>query len=79
LDGFLIPSARGLGLMPDAARALARHLLNEGWAHVTVDPYEWNERALKAWRTAGFVPESRHEPDADHTAPWILMRFDPNA
>jgi aminoglycoside 6'-N-acetyltransferase len=79
LDGFLIPAARGLGLMPDAARALATQLLAEGWAHVTVDPYEWNERALKAWRTAGFVPESRHAPDEDHTAPWILMRFDPEA
>ena len=79
LDGFLIPAARGLGLMPDAARALATRLLEEGWAHVTVDPYEWNERALKGWRTAGFVAESRHEPDEDHTAPWILMRFDPEA
>src|SRR4051794_39182095 len=77
LDGFLIPAARGLGLMPDAARALATSLVDEGWAQVTVDPYEWNERALKAWRTAGFVPEARHGPDEDHTAPWILMRFDP--
>jgi aminoglycoside 6'-N-acetyltransferase len=75
LDGFLIPAARGLGLMPDAARALAQSLLDQGWEYVTVDPYEWNERALKGWRNAGFVPESRHEPDEDHTAPWILMRF----
>jgi aminoglycoside 6'-N-acetyltransferase len=79
LDGFLIPAARGLGLMPDAARALATHLLDEGWEYVTVDPYEWNERAVNAWRAAGFVPQSRHEPDQDHAAPWILMRFDPEA
>ena len=79
LDGFLVPAARGLGLMPDAARALATHLLAEGWEYVTVDPYEWNDRALKGWRNAGFVPESRHEPDAEHQASWILMRFDPEA
>ena len=77
LDGFLVPAARGLGLMPDAARALATHLLGEGWESVTVDPYEWNERALKGWRNAGFMPVSRHEPDADHRAPWVLMRFEP--
>ncbi|HEX7625817.1 MAG TPA: GNAT family N-acetyltransferase, partial [Gaiellaceae bacterium] len=27
LDGFLVPAARGRGLMPDAARALAQSLL----------------------------------------------------
>jgi aminoglycoside 6'-N-acetyltransferase len=79
LDGFLIPDARGRGLMPDAARALATHLLEDGWAYVTVDPYEWNERALRGWRNAGFVAESRHEPDEDHHAPWVLMRFDLSA
>jgi aminoglycoside 6'-N-acetyltransferase len=78
LDGFLIPAARGLGLMPDAARALAQQLLDDGWEYVTVDPYAWNERALKAWRTAGFVSVSRHPPDDDHLAEWVLMRFQPN-
>jgi aminoglycoside 6'-N-acetyltransferase len=77
LDGFLIPAARGLGLMPDAARALAQRLLDDGWEYVTVDPYAWNERALRGWRNAGFVPVSRHEPDDDHVAEWILMRFQP--
>ncbi|MFL5929334.1 MAG: GNAT family N-acetyltransferase, partial [Gaiellaceae bacterium] len=42
LDGFLIPSARGRGLMPRAARELAQSLLDAGWSEVTVDPYEWN-------------------------------------
>jgi aminoglycoside 6'-N-acetyltransferase len=79
LDGFLIPAARGLGLMPDAARALAQQLLDEGWEYVTVDPYAWNERALKGWRNAGFVPVSRHPPDDDHRAEWVLMRFQPEA
>jgi aminoglycoside 6'-N-acetyltransferase len=77
LDGFLVPSARGRGLMPDAARALARSLVSAGWQEVTVDPYAWNERALRGWANAGFVEVSRHEPDDDHLHPWVLMRFAP--
>jgi aminoglycoside 6'-N-acetyltransferase len=76
LDMFLIPSARGRGLGPDAARAMAEHLLHErGRERVTVDPYAWNEGAVRAWQRAGFVEISRHEADADYTAPWILMEF----
>jgi aminoglycoside 6'-N-acetyltransferase len=76
IDMFLIPSARGRGLGPDAARAMARHLVDErGWSRVTVDPYAWNESAVRAWQRAGFVEVSRHEPDGDYTAPWILMEF----
>jgi len=77
LDMFLIPSARGRGLGPDAARAMARHLLDErGYARVTVDPYTWNEEAVRAWERAGFVEISRgHPPDDDHAAEWILMEF----
>jgi aminoglycoside 6'-N-acetyltransferase len=78
LDMFLEPSARGRGLGPDAARAMARHLLEErSWARVTVDPYVWNVQALRAWRKAGFVEVSRHEPDDEHTAEWILLEFSP--
>ncbi len=74
LDMFLVPHARGRGLGPDAARAMTRHLLEErGWARVTVDPYTWNEPALRAWRSAGFVPVSHHPPDDEHTAAWVLM------
>jgi aminoglycoside 6'-N-acetyltransferase len=79
LDGFLIPAARGLGLMPDAARALAQSLLDAGWEHVTVDPYAWNERALKGWRNAGFVPVSRQPADEEHHGEWVLMRFTPGS
>ena len=44
LDMFLVPGARGRGLGPDAARAMADHLLAaRGWSRVTVDPYTWNE------------------------------------
>jgi aminoglycoside 6'-N-acetyltransferase len=76
LDGFLIPEARGRGLMPDAARALAQSLLDAGWQYVTVDPYAWNEPALRGWAKAGFVEVSRHEAGGDHLAPWVLMRFE---
>jgi RimJ/RimL family protein N-acetyltransferase len=76
LDGFLVPEARGRGVMPAAARELARRLLAEGWQDVTVDPYAWNERALRGWANAGFVEVSRHPPDDEHTAEWVLMRFD---
>lgn len=76
LDMFLIPEARGRGLGPDAARAMARHLVDErGWTRVTVDPYAWNEGAVRAWERAGFVEVSRHEADDGHSDPWILMEF----
>lgn len=76
LDMFLIPSARGRGLGPDAGRAMTEHLLDErGWTRVTVDPYRWNEQALRAWRKAGFVAVSHHPADNEHAAPWVLMDF----
>ena len=77
LDMFLIPSARGRRLGPDAARGMARYLIDErGYPRVTVDPYEWNERAIRGWERAGFVEISRgHPPDEDHIAPWVLMEF----
>ena len=76
LDMFLIPAARGRGLGPDAARAMAAHLVEQrGWTRVTVDPYAWNEGAVRAWERAGFVEVSRHAADDEHAAPWILMEF----
>ena len=76
LDMFLVPTARGRGLGPDAARTMTRHLVDErGWSRVTVDPYAWNEGAVRAWERAGFVEVSRHEADSGHTSPWILMEF----
>jgi aminoglycoside 6'-N-acetyltransferase len=76
LDMFLIPNARGRGLGPDAARAIARHLVEDrGWTRVTVDPYAWNEGAVRAWERAGFVEVSRHEAGGEYTAPWILMEY----
>jgi len=76
LDMFLIPSARGRGLGPDAARAMARHLLGDcGRSRVTVDPYAWNDGAVRGWERAGFAEVSRHEADDEHTAAWILMEY----
>ncbi len=76
LDMFMIPPARGRGLGPDAARAMAEHLTRErGWTRVTVDPYAWNESAVRVWERAGFVAVSRHEAGGEYTAPWILMEF----
>lgn len=76
LDMFLVPSARGRGLGPDAARALAHHLIREqGWTRVTVDPELWNDRAVRAWRRAGFEPVEEREPDDDHAHRWLLMEF----
>ena len=76
LDMFLVPAARGRGLGPDAARAVARHLVDErGWSRVTVDPYAWNVVALRGWRNAGFEQVSEHPADAEHQQPWVLMVF----
>jgi aminoglycoside 6'-N-acetyltransferase len=76
LDMFLVPAARGRGLGPDAARTLARHLLDDrGWTRVTVDPYAWNEPAIRAWRRAGFVDVDEHAADDEHTSAWLLMEF----
>jgi len=77
LDMFLVPAARGRGVGPVAARTMARYLLDErGYPRVTVDPYEWNESAIRAWRRGGFVEISRgHPPDDDHLSEWVLMEF----
>jgi aminoglycoside 6'-N-acetyltransferase len=79
LDMFLIPSARGRGLGPDAAHAVALHLNANGLVHLTVDPYVGNPRAIRAWERAGFRPTGEREPDAEHTEPWLLMVFDAGA
>jgi aminoglycoside 6'-N-acetyltransferase len=76
IDMFLIPRARRRGLGPDAARAVARHLRDvRGWRRVTVDPYLWNESAVRAWERSGFRRVEEREPDDEHTARWLLMEF----
>jgi aminoglycoside 6'-N-acetyltransferase len=75
IDMFLAPEARGRGLGPDAARTLAEALLASGWTRVTVDPYAWNEPAIRAWRRAGFVDVETRPADDEHTSSWLLMEF----
>ncbi len=79
IDMFLVPEARGRGLGPDAARTLVGHLLTSGaLRRVTVDPYLWNEGAIRGWKRAGFRPVEARAPDEDHLQPWLLMEFDPD-
>lgn len=75
LDMFLVPSARSRGYGPDAAQTLARRLAEKGWARITVDPYLSNERAIAAWRRAGFEPVRECPPDDGHSEPWLLMEW----
>jgi len=75
LDMFLIPSARGRGYGPDAATALAGRLSADGGPPLTVDPYAWNERAVRAWQRAGFEPVEERPADDEHTDRWLLMEF----
>jgi aminoglycoside 6'-N-acetyltransferase len=75
LDMFLIPDARGKRYGPDSARAMARALLDEGWARVTVDPYVWNEGAIRGWKRAGFVPIGVRPPGPEQTAATLSMEF----
>jgi aminoglycoside 6'-N-acetyltransferase len=78
LDMFLVPSARGRGLGPDAARTLVAYLLQEtGRTRVTVDPYLSNERAIHAWGKAGFRPVEKRRADDEHTDAWLLMAIEP--
>jgi aminoglycoside 6'-N-acetyltransferase len=77
LDMFLIPTARGRSLGPDAARTLAHYLITRPVrTRVTVDPYLWNERAIRGWLKAGFRPVHEREPDREHRHRWLLMEFD---
>jgi aminoglycoside 6'-N-acetyltransferase len=80
LDMFLIPTARGRSLGPDAARTLARYLITQaGRERVTVDPYLWNKRAVRGWIKAGFRPLQERAPDHEHRHSWLLMEFDVDA
>ena len=64
IDLFLVPSARGRGLGPDAARAAARFLLDErGWTEVRVDPVVDNVRAIRVFERAGFSAENEELDD----------------
>jgi aminoglycoside 6'-N-acetyltransferase len=76
LDMFLIAGARGRGLGPDAARALAEHLDQNGHTPVTADPYLWNKTAIRAFAKAGFHHVEESDPEDEHISAWLLMVFD---
>lgn len=55
IDLILDPRRRGRGHGPDAADALANHLLRDlHWTRVTADPAATDARAVRAWEKAGF-------------------------
>ncbi len=61
IDLILAPRWHGRGHGPDAAAALATHLLRDRhWTRVTVDPAATNTRAIRAWEKAGFHPVKHH-------------------
>jgi len=75
LDMFLVPAARGRGYGPDAARVLATYLRTQTWTSITVDPYVWNEQAIRAWEHAGFRAVEQRPADEEHPSDWLLMEF----
>ncbi|MEP7060640.1 MAG: GNAT family N-acetyltransferase [Actinomycetota bacterium] len=80
LDMFLIPEARGRGLGPDAANALARWLVSTlQLPRLIVDPYLSNPQGIRAWTKAGFEPVGERPADQHRSEPWLLMVFVPPA
>lgn len=75
LDMFLAAGAQGRGTGPRVARALAAELTRCGWGTLTVDPAVDNERAIAAWRRAGFAPTGERGTDDGHET--LLMAFRP--
>ncbi len=55
---------------------MLERLRRSEWPQVTVDPYLWNETAIRAWRRAGFRDVEERGPDSEHAAPWLLMEFE---
>ncbi|MEA2690083.1 MAG: aminoglycoside 6-N-acetyltransferase [Candidatus Eremiobacteraeota bacterium] len=68
IDIVLVPSEHGRRYGSDAVAALAHHVRDElGWKRITIDPSVRNQRAIRAFEKAGFVPEAavldpRHGP-----------------
>ncbi|HUQ40789.1 MAG TPA: GNAT family protein [Acidimicrobiales bacterium] len=54
IDIALLPSASDRGLGTDAVRTLARHLVESGHHHLTIDPAADNARAIACYRKVGF-------------------------
>ena len=77
IDCFIGPAAMlGKGHGTAMLRLYARHLLQQAPC-VVIDPDPDNERAVRAYRRAGFRDVAQR-PDADG-AMTLVMRFDPNS
>lgn len=77
LDMFISAQAQGRGIGSAVARAMAVELTARGWEPLTVDPAVDNARALRAWRTAGFLPSGAFGTDGDGRKTQV-MRFGGN-
>jgi len=77
LDMFLVPDARGRGLGPDAARAMATHLIDERGLVARHGRSLLVETSMHcaAGATQAFEQVSEHPADAEHLQPWALMVF----
>nr|WP_279671472.1 GNAT family N-acetyltransferase [Flexivirga meconopsidis] len=73
LDLFIAAHAQGRGIGPRAVRSLALELDRLGWRPLTVDPVVGNDRAVRAWRAAGFVMTDGR--GVDHGQPTQVMVF----
>ena len=76
-DMVLTAQARGRGLGPQAARALALAFTAAGWSDLTVDPQLTNQQAIAAWTKAGFVDTGQRSFDEGETT--MILIFTPNA
>jgi aminoglycoside 6'-N-acetyltransferase len=64
LDMFVAAAAEGQGIGSTAARVLARDVSARGWRNITADPALDNERSIRAWAKAGFVPTGGRGQDS---------------
>src|SRR5262249_40695228 len=73
---FLVPAGARprVGARPGTG-APAGRVAADGGPRLTVDPYVWNERAVRAWQRAGFEPVEERPADDEHTDRWLLMEF----
>ena len=76
VDTFLgDPAYLGQGHAPRYLRQRCRDLLAAGATAVVIDPSPDNERAVRAYRRAGFVP--RGVAPCEDGDPVLVMEFDP--
>lgn len=73
LDMFISAPAQGRGIGTKSARGIATELTALGWSPLTVDPAVANVRALRLWRSSGFVPTGESGTDGGKRTQ--IMRF----